>query len=211
MKVIKESKRFPVNERIIREKIEQSMKNGRGVYNFLLSVVKTRIRDRNYAEDAASIALWKVWGNAEVYKYPIDRRIPLEKDRRFRNWSRKIAINETINAFRNRIRPQKREFLETEVNYNGNFLEIVGTSEESDPFIRVAYTESDEILKRRLLNAVPLLPETHRRCIELFYFGKKEYSDIADILQIPMGSVKSRLHYAKNRLREILKTSFLTE
>jgi RNA polymerase sigma-70 factor (ECF subfamily) len=44
--------------------------------------------------------------------------------------------------------------------------------------------------------AVDMLPPLHREIIVLAYFQKMNYQQIADILQIPLGTVKSRLHSA---------------
>lgn len=54
---------------------------------------------------------------------------------------------------------------------------------------------------RRLLNK---LPENQRVCLILFYYEDMSVQEIARILDIPEGSVKSRLHYGRKRLKKIL-------
>ena len=50
----------------------------------------------------------------------------------------------------------------------------------------------------------PLLPEDQLRVIELSFFDEKAHAEIAQALRIPLGTVKSRLRLAMNRLRGLL-------
>lgn len=52
--------------------------------------------------------------------------------------------------------------------------------------------------------AVAALPEQHSTIIELCHFQECSYREIADILDIPMGTVMSRLYHARRKLRELL-------
>ena len=58
----------------------------------------------------------------------------------------------------------------------------------------------------RVRDAVRRLPEQHRRIIELSHFQECSYREIADILDVPMGTVMSRLYNARRKLRELLET-----
>ncbi len=48
------------------------------------------------------------------------------------------------------------------------------------------------------------LPATHRTVVVLYYLESLPLEEISRILEIPEGTVKSRLHYARNRLKERL-------
>jgi RNA polymerase sigma-70 factor (ECF subfamily) len=48
------------------------------------------------------------------------------------------------------------------------------------------------------------LPAAHRVVVVLFYLEELPVDEIGQILEIPVGTVKSRLHYARQRLRESL-------
>lgn len=48
------------------------------------------------------------------------------------------------------------------------------------------------------------LPPAHRAVVTLFYLEELSLEEIARIMELPVGTVKSRLHYARERLREAL-------
>lgn len=53
-----------------------------------------------------------------------------------------------------------------------------------------------------LATAIRQLPLTHRAVVHLFYRDEMSVEEIASILEIPVGTVKSRLHSAREKLRE---------
>ena len=57
---------------------------------------------------------------------------------------------------------------------------------------------------RKLWQAINQLPDRHRLPIILRYSHDLATPEIADILQIPPGTVRSRLHYAHQQLHQIL-------
>jgi RNA polymerase sigma-70 factor (ECF subfamily) len=56
-----------------------------------------------------------------------------------------------------------------------------------------------------LVDAVTSLPSELRSVVELCYFDRLSYREIAGVLGCPEGTVKSRLYYAKEKIREKLK------
>jgi len=63
----------------------------------------------------------------------------------------------------------------------------------------VAVTSEEEVV--RLTSALAELPETHRLVFELGVLQELPYADISEALDIPVGTVKSRMFYAVRRLR----------
>ena len=61
-------------------------------------------------------------------------------------------------------------------------------------------------LERRdlLEKAIARLPVDQRFLISAHYFGGRQYQELADILEMPIGTVKTNLHRAKQRLRELI-------
>jgi RNA polymerase sigma-70 factor (ECF subfamily) len=60
-----------------------------------------------------------------------------------------------------------------------------------------------------LQQAMQSLPEASRSVLVLREYGELSYQEIALVLNIPIGTVMSRLNYARNRLRETLKELLL--
>lgn len=65
--------------------------------------------------------------------------------------------------------------------------------------------------RSRLVAAVEALPETHRRVLVLADVEGQSYLEIAERLAIPLGTVMSRLHRARRRLRLVLGESAPTD
>ena len=58
--------------------------------------------------------------------------------------------------------------------------------------------------RERIKTALSALPEHHRTIIMLSDLEGLSYREIAEVLDIPMGTVMSRLHHARKRLRDVL-------
>ncbi len=113
----------------------------------------------------------------------------------FSTWLYRIAANIAIDFRRREGRhPVLRgEDAETEL---GRL-----PSSQGDSFRAVARSE----LSRRLQEALKELTPEHRAVILLREVEGLSYDEISEVLQCPRGTVMSRLHYARNRLRGALK------
>lgn len=60
-------------------------------------------------------------------------------------------------------------------------------------------------LRRDLDAAIATLPDRYKSVITLYYLEDVSYPEIADVLDIPLGTVKTHLHRAKRMLRERLR------
>lgn len=58
--------------------------------------------------------------------------------------------------------------------------------------------------KQLLRQAIRSLPDKQADALSLYYLHEMSYQEVAEIMQLPMGTVKSHLHRAKENLREIL-------
>ena len=66
-------------------------------------------------------------------------------------------------------------------------------------------TDTEELIEKRnekkeLLEAIMKLPDKYRQIIHLYYYQEMDVKDIASVLKIPGGTVKSRLFKARNLL-----------
>jgi RNA polymerase sigma-70 factor (ECF subfamily) len=66
----------------------------------------------------------------------------------------------------------------------------------------------DVLLKDRLEKAIARLPLPYQLLVNGHYLKGLRYEDLAEALDIPMGTVKTHLHRAKRRLRLLLETEF---
>ncbi|HTX58445.1 MAG TPA: sigma-70 family RNA polymerase sigma factor [Verrucomicrobiae bacterium] len=64
---------------------------------------------------------------------------------------------------------------------------------------------------RRLRAAIDALPEKYRTVITLYHLQNKQYEEIAQVLDLPMGTVKTHLFRAKEHLRKLLAGAEVTE
>lgn len=65
---------------------------------------------------------------------------------------------------------------------------------------------SDLVMKDRLQKAIERLPVPYQVLINGHYLKGMRYEDLAEALEMPVGTVKTHLHRAKRRLRHLLET-----
>lgn len=119
----------------------------------------------------------------------------LEHPESFDKWLKKIVINEC----RNYLRDNGKHIFST-VYIGGSYDGVEG----SDLTVDIA---GNEELRRTLDEILSSLPEKQRVCVNLFYFEKYSVAEIAALLGISEGTVKSRLHYGRRTLEHKYKRS----
>ena len=112
----------------------------------------------------------------------------LEPDDTLRPWLYRVAINESYDR---RPRPGA-----TAASLEDAADEVTAAEERSPS----ALAEREET-RRVVLAAVDTLDEKHRTVVVLHYLSELALAEIALIVGSPVGTVKSRLHYALRRLR----------
>ncbi|MBX6341809.1 MAG: sigma-70 family RNA polymerase sigma factor [Thermomicrobiaceae bacterium] len=119
-----------------------------------------------------------------------------------RAWLFKILTNAFINDYRKRARrPMSASLDDVEDAYLYSHLIDSGIQPNSPlPEEEVLRSITDESVTR----ALEQLPEEFRSVVLLADVEEFSYREIADILGIPIGTVMSRLHRARRRLRRLL-------
>lgn len=113
-----------------------------------------------------------------------------DESRPFEAWLTAICVN----AYRDFLRRKKRSL----------FFDNFATSEEKDlAFENTAESKKEDYSD--LYSAVDSLPEKFRVTVVLYYFHDLDEKRTAETLQIPLGTVKSRLNKAKKLLRKELE------
>jgi RNA polymerase sigma-70 factor (ECF subfamily) len=101
----------------------------------------------------------------------------------------------TVNAFRDRLRKRKR--LREEV------------LPEEPPGMRTGGVVEDEVAQGELHDVVQKalvkLPAEYRTAVVLRDLEGRSYDEISEILQIPAGTVRSRIHRGREALRQLLE------
>jgi len=119
-----------------------------------------------------------------------------------RAWLFRILKNSFINEFRKKIKqPHKIDYNEIEVNYNRESGDVFDKNIVVD--LRIETVQ--DMIGDEITNALNSLDVDFRTVIILCDLEGFTYDEIAKILDIPIGTVRSRLHRARNILKEILK------
>ena len=149
-------------------------------YRGVVTVVYRMCGDAGLAEDAAQEAFIRAWVKLPSY----------QPEGKLCNWLYRIAINAALDTLRSK--PEER-LEEKEAQMTDD--------EKANPEAALIEREKSALLQQ----AVKSLPEAARAVLVLREYGGLSYQEIASVLEVPVGTVMSRLNYARNRLREILK------
>lgn len=169
--------------------VQQAQQGDRGAYGELVSryydgVIKTVYHlcgDDQMAQDAAQEAFIRAWVKLPTFR----PQAP------FRNWVYRIAVNAALDS----LRKKPMESIED----NEGMLSMADKNLSPE----AAYIEKEQV--DIIQCAVRVLPEAARTVLVLREYGDLSYEEIASVLEIPMGTVMSRLSYARSRLRESLQ------
>ncbi|WP_226390868.1 sigma-70 family RNA polymerase sigma factor [Penaeicola halotolerans] len=115
-------------------------------------------------------------------------------------WLFRILKNSFINDFRKKSKqPAKVDYQEVETYYNSDDVDFKGTSD-----LRVDTVK--DMLGDEISNALNSLAVDFRTVIILCDLEGFTYEEMAKILDIPIGTVRSRLHRARNLLKDKLRS-----
>jgi len=146
----------------------------------VLNVVYRMCGDMQVAEDAAQDTFIQAWLRLQSYRPQAS----------LRNWLYRIAVNTAIDM----LRKEKRIL-------PGAVEDLSLKDSEPGPETLVANSEQTEMVQE----AVLALPDASRAVLVLREFESLSYQEIAEALDIPVGTVMSRLNYARKLLREKLE------
>ncbi len=121
--------------------------------------------------------------------YPLERVQALK----LRPWLYKIILN----VWRNRRRGLRPHI----IPLDGAISDVISVSEEEQPDALYELEERAQELSQHIAS----LPEQYRVVIVCYFFEALTYQDISDLLDVPIGTVKSRLHRGIQMLRQQLR------
>ena len=159
----------------------------------VFSLVYRMVRDRELAEDLTQETFIKVLNAIESYR----------PEYKFSSWIFKIANNAAIDQLRRR-------------SLNTLSLDGSPNAESADAIEATTLqisdgneSQLDEVTSRELGSqierAIATLRPEYRSCILLRHIDGRSYEEIAEMLDLPLGTVKTYIHRARNELRILLE------
>jgi RNA polymerase sigma-70 factor (ECF subfamily) len=137
-------------------------------------------RDRSMAEDLVSEVFLDVWRNAGGF----------EHRSKVSTWLLGIARHKIGSAFRHRADSHLDEHFAATIE-----------DPADDPERALDKQDRRAVLRRCLARLSP----AHREIIDLVYYHDQSVEDVSDNLGIPASTVKTRMHYARTRMAELLE------
>jgi RNA polymerase sigma-70 factor (ECF subfamily) len=119
-----------------------------------------------------------------------------DEDFKIKAWLFRVTSNLCFNAVRNRKR--RGTILDTMMKpeaFGADQLETIFAGEQ----------------RSEVMEALEALTEDHKQILLLRYYDDLSYAEIADVLQVKLGTVMSRLSRARMRLMDVMKSSDLSQ
>jgi len=106
----------------------------------------------------------------------------------FNSWALRIVYSKSFDTLRNNTRHRNNQ-----------------QKYANEQPLFVAVEEQNDALKRALLNAIQDLSDQQQQVITLFYVQSYSLKEIGELLKISVGTAKSRLFHAREKLKQVLK------
>ena len=150
---------------------------------YVYSIAMTIVRDPDEAADLTQDAFIRLLRSLGSYR----------GETKFTTWLYRLVVNLGIDRLRRRGAPPIR--LDEEPD-----LDVV--SEDPSDDAALVIERGDEA--RLVRDAVARLPDAQRLALTLHYFEDLRYEDIAEVMGVPLNTVKSHIRRGKARLAEVL-------
>ncbi|MEH7662470.1 RNA polymerase sigma factor SigW [Bacillus velezensis] len=184
-------------ENLIKKRIKQVKKGDQNAFAEIVDLYKDKIYQLCYrmlgnvheAEDIAQEAFIRAYVNIDSF----------DINRKFSTWLYRIATNLTID----RIRKKKPDYyLDAEVaGADGLTMYSQIAADGVLPEDAVLSLELSDTIQKKILK----LPDKYRTVIVLKYIDELSLIEIGEILNIPVGTVKTRIHRGREALRKQLR------
>ena len=139
-------------------------------------------------EDIAQDIFIKIYQKLDQFRF----------EAKFSTWISKIAYNTCINYLNKKETLLSQNHLTVERDWDSSM------SNPNTPLIEVEKIELSEKINQEILQ----LPENYRMAITLFHLQEFNYQEISDIMNIPVGTVKSYLFRGRQYLKEKLQREY---
>jgi RNA polymerase sigma-70 factor (ECF subfamily) len=181
-----------LNEKKLIEKLKKKDKNAfEELYNTYAPKIYVTLKkfvDQSEIEDALQEVFYKIFKGIHTFR----------GDSKLSTWIYQITINVGKDYIRKKIKNPVENIDLTE-----NYSEGIGIQPEAD--VNVSNEVLDEMEMDKINKIMEKLSEEDRILIKLRDIDGLSYDEIAKKLNKPLGSVKSRLHYARKKFQKLLK------
>jgi RNA polymerase sigma-70 factor (ECF subfamily) len=163
--------------------------------NSLYAFLKRFLNRRDMIEDVFQETFLQLYTSRDSFN----------PERPLRPWLFTIAANKAKDALRKQQRSSAVPIGTISDGEQASFDDVLNSlsSDETRPYESLERGEVAE----RVREVVGNMPESAREILILAYFSKFSYKQMAQILSIPIGTVKSRLHTAVNRFAKDYKAA----
>jgi RNA polymerase sigma-70 factor (ECF subfamily) len=166
----------------------------------LLRFLMRLMGSRAAAEDVFQETFLQIHQSAETF----------DTTRRFKPWLFTIAANKGRDALR---RSKRRKALDLSAPIAGAGVSGSSDSRTFVDLMEIDVPEPDEAIRSEERNemvqrAIDEMPHALREILLLAYFQRMSYAQMADVLEIPLGTVKSRLHSAVAAFAQKWKSTY---
>lgn len=170
------------------EAFEELIKNNEKiVYNICFRMLS----NSEDAKDISQEVFIKIYKNIDKYNYKAS----------FSTWIYKIAVNTCIDEIRKKKKEKEETVsIDSEILYGDNTISPQYISKEPSPEERVINKENNN----DIINSINKLSEEHKNIIVLRDVLGLSYIEISEVLDITIGTVKSRIARSRKSLRDIL-------
>ena len=158
-------------------------------YSTLFPVCMRYTNNIDQAEDILQNGFIKVFKNIKKYKF----------EGSFEGWIKRIVVNTAIDYHRKR----KKDFVLLPEDQEMEQFEMVDDSSADDEW-NYPYTPD------QVMSAIQQLTPAYKAVFNLYAIENYSHKEIADILNVSVGTSKSNYLKAKARLRTILEKNFTT-
>jgi RNA polymerase sigma-70 factor (ECF subfamily) len=152
-------------------------------------VVSRMLESPDDVEDVVEEAFWQAWRQAE--RFEVERGS-------VQTWLLTIARSRALDRLRARRRLREDPFVDTTAGEADTSAPTPAAP--SDPLADAEHAERSRIVRAALAD----LPPEQREALELGYFGGLSQSEIAEQTGLPLGTIKTRMRLALQKLRERL-------
>ena len=157
--------------------------------NSVYNLVYRMVHDVHEAEDLTQEAFIKAFNSLAQFN----------EEYAFSTWLYKIATNNCIDFFRKR--KLQTLSLDKPIQYKDSEIQQEIPDTDLNPEKTILAKERSTIIRE----AIDTLPEKYHSAIILRHSEEKSYEEIAEILNLPIGTVKARIFRAREMLNKALK------